>query len=1249
MARILPETTDSPIVTTAVEITTSDVTGISFELNTAAFRQDATGTVTVDGLAEVLPVEGAPALPYFVTTLILPPEALAVVSVAESAVSTQQVAPVPPVPQPTFAGMDTVDDGFSPYALVDDTGEVIGYASPGLATVEDTAVYNHNALYPQAIYDLSQPAYLRDFRLVELRLYPLQYNPVTGELRQAQTMEVQVEFVGARWEDLRPSASYQNTFQHNLSDQALNYEQGQQWRSLPNTLQNVMPTQLPIGNDVYKIEINQDGIYELTGADFAAAGMDISNTDPNTLQMLYRGQPMAYQLINSNGDNDFDPDEKIRFYGWAFEGARTEKQFVNNNVLWLWAGGTPTYMVDRLNKTNMGYPVDTNFWAEITREPENSFFSSWTRWETLPNEPDSWYWDYINKPFDTITRTYTTTLFHPETAGPDAIYLLEYIVRKSLTTQPHLIHTQINNNPAPATFTWLDPSGYVQTNINLTDSVPISDINHGQNTITATYATTTKDQLYLNRITVEYMRQLLAVNDQLLFQDEQGSAREFHVSSFTEGSASNVLVWDVSVPTGTVEIEMNGNDIVPDGGTFVYKIGSDQPAGSRFLVTTAANILTAAHLANNISQYMPPSLDPPGGVADWLAISHSDFMTQAVQLGNHRASGDYGGLITHTVDIADVIEQYGYGLPLPAAVQSYLRHALANWTVAPSYATLVGDATHNPRNLDCTIGCSVWDADAVNYVLTDLPFVDRFQGMIPSDLRFSLLSGDDLLADLAVGRIPVKTPTEATNVVAKIIEFEANQYDPAHSSWQNDTLFVADNYDPQAGNFCSANMSTAAILPSSFDQTHLCLPGVDGVNPPTPEEVAVVRQAMSETVNITGTTLLNYRGHGAINRWTGNGLLTTQMSDIWQNNGRPFMILSADCLDGYFASTSSSGLGETFLKLDDRGTAAHWASSGLGFTFEHSILHQNFYNGVFVEGLTAVGDAANHAKFVYLGNGGHESEAYSFNLQGDPAMQLYRPDIRLSKQALQPEVDPGNSVDFLLTVHNNGLAPTYVVVTDTLPPELSFINVTASAPTYAPVISGNQVSLEFIDLLAVSDSFLITLTASTVTDFIGVTTNWATAIGVDSEVNPVDNTAGGAVTSTVPSVILTLFTAEALDNAVQLDWTISQEVNIDSYRVTRSEEGGPFIWLQNLGNNGYIPSQGNVPTDYAALDDTVQNGRSYRYRLFAVQDNGSEFSLGMRAVALSPYASQLAFIATPLNNEVSLRLASDLRTRFGRL
>ncbi|MCP4426758.1 MAG: hypothetical protein GY803_19880 [Chloroflexi bacterium] len=753
---------------------------------------------------------------------------------------------------------------------------------------------------------------------------------------------------------------------------------------------NTTATNFPVNAaETYKIELNQDGIYEVSRNELQAAGMNVSDVNPATIEMMWRGQPVAYQLVNDNGDAVFDANEKIRFYGWAFDGPRTEKQFIKNNVFWLWAdpANSPTTIQTKTNQT--GGAVITATMTAVTREPENIFTTSYTnQWHTFAdgNEPDSWYWDLVeqNALGATPTRTYQISLPYPVANGSNATYTIELLSREQSVYNTGIVYTvtgYINDYPGYGKAVWTE-----ERSVNITNIVSSTELLAQANDVHLVFASNSNlAEIFLNRITVEYQRKLIAENNQLIFADEAGGSRQFHVSGFTESAAANVLVWDITVLTSTVQIEMDAANISGD----TYIIGSAHDPNAKFIATTTANILDAA----GIDKYAPTSLEPPGGSADWIAISHADFKTQADRLSIHRTQEPFGGLTTWVVDYEDVINQYGYGLPLPAAIRDYLAYALANWSPEPGYAVLFGSATLNPRNLACNHskcpGGTAWDQNQPTFVVTDLVYEDRFQGLIPSDHTMTLLDGPDLLPDIAIGRITADTEADAEAAVSKIILYEQNQLDGV--DWRDNLLFVADNAD-LGGNFYQENLNTAEnYVPGNYATTQRYL--VTG----SQEETDALRDAMLDDVNHLGVAVLNYRGHGSVNRWAKPSIISSDSDDLnyWKNATKPTVILSADCLDGNFAFPGLVALSKALLTLRDSpgttpiGAAAFWASTGLGFTYEHSVLHQNFYSGLFKHDLATIGDAVNHAKKIYHQGGYDNSEMYSFLLQGDPAMRMF--------------------------------------------------------------------------------------------------------------------------------------------------------------------------------------------------------------------------------------------------------------------
>ncbi|MBK8986046.1 MAG: DUF11 domain-containing protein [Chloroflexi bacterium] len=1087
--------------------------GVSFVLHTAVFQSTADGQISVGGLEDNLSIPNAPILPYYTTFIAVPPGAAVSIRVEPGQTINQQMsAPVPTAAEPFLAFSNDEQN-----SLLPDTP-----ADGALSEWVPETGYSPDDWFPTAVYQLSEPVYYRDMRLAQLQLFPLRYRAADNQMAQTTELRVFITFDGATENQLRPLAGDNDAYYQTLRQDILNFDQGKTWRSLPETALDWTGPGLPLDTDTYKIHVDSDGLYAITGAELAAAGMNLAQIDPNTIQMMHRGQPVAYQFIG-DPNNGFQPGDAVRFYGATFTGPRLETQFVGDNIYWLWGGGTPTPITQRANTAGQGQPVVTTFRSTITREPENVHHSTWTnQWNQYPNEPDAWYWERVTQNVNILTRTYPITLPHPALTGASAYYEVELLPREANTSPTNFLYdvrATINNYPVQGQVTWQR-----LRSINVTGTQPITTLLAGVNTASVIFATDRSASpgdpiVFLNRISVSYDRRLTADNNQLLFDKQNNpGVQQFEVNNFSQNQLSQILVWDISDPLRPEQINLSSSDI-SGSGPYTYTFTGLDAADGRYLATTSANVRSV----KQISQYIPHSLQPAGG-ADWIAISHNLFITEAQRLAAHRADPQFGGLAAHVVDINDLINQFGYGLPLPESIRHYLGYALATWPTAPSYVVLVGGGTINPRNLPCpvsTAGCRAqWDPNQPNFVLTDIVFTDRFQGAVPSDHTFVTLIGDDLAPDIAIGRLVANTTTEANAIVSKIIRYDQNLLTPADP--QRHLLFVADNADT-GGNFCLENTNLGANLPPSLLQSHVCL------DVATEADTNRVRDEMKSHIDSEGVNILNYRGHGGVQFWASPpifnvnplsggyaGLVyittTTPISGFWANVTRPLIIISADCLDGHFGFPGEPALSRTFMAMGGVGAAAHWSSTGLGFTSEHTVLLNNLYAGAFELGLPSLGQAINHAKMVYYTNGQHPSELYSFTLQGDPAMQLYRPDLNLEKSSPQSAlpVYPGDAVTFHLTVQNNGLYASSINLTDSLPEGLIYQTYSASVPV-SLTITGNELNFRLDTPLAWHESAAVTVTAVVTNGVDGLVTNSAAVQSAGWDLNPTDNEASASI------------------------------------------------------------------------------------------------------------------------------------------
>ena len=734
---------------------------------------------------------------------------------------------------------------------------------------------------------------------------------------------------------------------------------------------------LPLNQTSYKIEVAENGIYELTYDDLLAVGMTVSTVNPRKFELMHQGESVRYTFVGDN-DTKFEQGEKIRFYGAAFDGSDYERQYVTSNYYWLWADGTRRLMSTADNST--GKPVATQWRAVETTQPELIFNPGYFRWSANhQNEPDAWYWEYIKSG---TPLNLSLPVSHPASgAGVDDAMLTAEFLTTFRSSNLHTISVQLGAANLFSTTLFAPRSG------NVVGTISPSDLSDGDNNVLVTVDTaSTNDYALLDRITLEYWREFVADDNQLIFSTTEAASHAFLITGLSGASAENLLVWDITNPIAVANIQLTSDDVTANSVRFERNLAS----GDRSFIVTSVDNIKQPH---SITAYNAQNLTPAEG-AEWLAISHADFMTETQRLADYRQNVRH--MNTHVVDVEDVVNQYGYGYNTPESIKTYIQTAYDTWSERPEYLLLVGDATQNPLQRECEspICFSTWDTSVKTYVPTDLVHEDRFLGLTPSDHSYSLLEGDDLLPDIAVGRIAARDADAVATVVNKTIRYEEAVF--ADEAWTRKMAWLADDAD-RGGDFCAANkLVRDNYTPSDFDHFVRCLGDyfADDSSNETPAPVEVKDQVRGEFfnyMNATSAGFVNYRGHGSISGWASN-MINRSHADQWQNSDKPTIILSADCLDSHFSWVEQpQSLSETFMQIDNGGSVAHWGSTGLGFTSEHTALHTSFYGAIYGGTARRVGDATVASKIAYIGTGNDISEAFAFTLHGDPALHINAP------------------------------------------------------------------------------------------------------------------------------------------------------------------------------------------------------------------------------------------------------------------
>ena len=141
-------------------------------------------------------------------------------------------------------------------------------------------------------------------------------------------------------------------------------------------------------------------------------------------------------------------------------------------------------------------------------------------------------------------------------------------------------------------------------------------------------------------------------------------------------------------------------------------------------------------------------------------IAPREFLEAAQPLVERRREQ---GLVSRAVSFEEIASEFGHGQPTAEAIRAFLEYAYHSWQrPSPRYVVLLGDATYDPRHFLSTSWPSPLPAlwTKTSYLWT------------ASDPALAAVNGEDLLPDLAIGRLPATSREQAEALVGKLLAWE---------------------------------------------------------------------------------------------------------------------------------------------------------------------------------------------------------------------------------------------------------------------------------------------------------------------------------------------------------------------------------------------------------------------------------------------------------------------------------------------
>ncbi len=873
--------------------------------------------------------------------------------------------------------------------------QILGESLGKIEYLEEAKIYQSNQIYPAQIAEISAPKIMRDQQVVVLNLYPVRFEPKNEAFNFFERLVVRVNFLGGK-KLFDNAGKFENG---KLYEQVLiNPGQSKKWRKThKKTIRRLKANYL---GDFYKIYVNEDGMYKITGSDFQEAGLDLNNVNPNTLKIYNNGglqlqhnvdAPRPDSLIENaiiiedGADGVFNTDDYILFYGMSLKGWKFNQDssrfshylhpYARENVYWLgWQDLSPGKRVQ--NRSVSGsLPA-----VKVTDFLDHDFVEN--EYKNLLNSGTCWLGNYFSS--EARQRIYQ---FNLKGAVPNKQAAIR-LKLAGISNNYHRFLCYCND-----LFVGSVPAFYGSTgnDIYIREKYFVAKINSGlidgYNKIKIEYQPNNDASFaYMDWIELDFYRQLNAIDNVLEFYSpDSAGVFNYSIQSF---SSDDIFVFDVSQFNEITRIQ---NTKISNGTVeFVDTTSLDIP--KKYLATCPEKFKKPL----NIEKDVPSQWHNWDGGADFIIITFDDFYDAVLPLKSLRENCD--SLKTVVVKISDVFDEFGCGLKDPTAIRDFIKYAFDNWQPKPGYVLLFGDGDYDYKNF-----ISPHDPNWIP------PFETSELNEYSSRARddwFVCVSGNDNLMDLAIGRIPVRNFDQALNTVKKIIKYKN---DPQLGEWCNTITMVADDEFGHAGGYDSIDHVPDAenvcenYIPKSFNVRKIYLTeypavqsaSISGIRKPAATD------ALLKQIN-KGCVIVNFIGHANERLWAHERVINLSDDFSRINNGpRQALWIAATCAFGRWDNPDFQSFAEELVTVNERGAIAVFTSCRKANAIDNVSLNRNFYQQLFSGGKRPVrlGDAVMAAK----NSRGNIRNDQFYHLLGDPTLHLTMPVFNVKINNYSPD------------------------------------------------------------------------------------------------------------------------------------------------------------------------------------------------------------------------------------------------------
>ena len=510
----------------------------------------------------------------------------------------------------------------------------------------------------------------------------------------------------------------------------------------------------------------------------------------------------------------------------------------------------------------------------------------------------------------------------------------------------------------------------------------------------------------LNYVAVNYERRLALNNGTIAWSEKNGSSNMQYLLS---GITGETQVWDVTVPHRPTLMNVVTTDGV--GAFSPTEVGYRSYVAFNPSITLPSPTLEAVVSNQNIHSEPTP---------DMIIISPTEYLDQAQRIAAMHEAVDSMRVLV--VDQKLVFNEFSSGTPDAMAYRMMCKMFYDRGADSEGhklgYLLLFGNGSYDNRQLSSTVKAAsypmllTWQSETSNSEYTSYTSDDPFA--VLADNSGPQFAAFDL--DIAVGRFPVKSVSEARTAVDKLIKYVTS---PNNGSWKNNVMDVADDENfaihmKQADNAIEIGKNNGgdALI---YNKVYM-----DAFNATSQGGGRIYPDARTKMFHLLNEGLVwwNYTGHASPNGWTGEGQLTNP--DIKNNLFYKHLpiLYAATCEFSRFDAINQSG-GETMFLNGQGGAIAVISTPRLVYITQNGELHNHVAKYAFnsdESGLPyRIGDILRWGKNSYRqATFAHQEDNNSrYVLLGDPAMRPAYPSLRITIESINgKEVSETNKPEF---------------------------------------------------------------------------------------------------------------------------------------------------------------------------------------------------------------------------------------------